>query len=118
MSVRRREVGGVTVLYVGGEYYGGDETDALRKTILDQAAAGNTRLILNLWECGMMNSNALAVVVEAHRNYASRGGEIILCGAERRMKSLLVVSRLYDLFRHYETEAEAVAAFTESPAGA
>ncbi len=118
MSVRRREVGGIVVLYVGGEYYGGDETDALRKAILDQAAGGNSRMILNLSECGMMNSNALAVMVEAHRSYVSRGGEIILCGAERRMKSLLVVSRLYDLFRHYETDAEAIAAFAESPAGA
>lgn len=118
MSVRRYPIGNVTVLMVGGEFFGGDETDRLRKAILDEAASGNMRLLLDLSECSNMNSSGLAVMVEAHKIYSARQGEIKLCGLQKKMTSLLVMTRLINAFGHYPTQAEAVAAFAGSPAGA
>ena len=118
MGIRRKTSGSITVLQVGGEFYGGEETDRLRKAILDEAASGNTRLLLDLSECSNMNSTALSVMVEAHKNYAARQGELKLCGLQKKMTSLVVMTRLINHFGHYPSEAEALAAFAVSPAGA
>lgn len=118
MGVRRKAHAGITVIAATGEFWGGDETDQLRKAILDEAAAGNTRLLLDLSDCSMMNSTAIGVLVEAYRNYAGRGAVIKLCGLQRKMTSALVVAKLINIFGHYPTEAEALAAFVESPAEA
>jgi anti-anti-sigma factor len=114
MAVATRRRGGIPVLIASGEFYGGNETDALRDALREQLEAGNLRLVLNLSDCGMMNSTALSVMIEARRRFEARGGEIRLCGVERRMKSLLVATRLYDWFGHHDTEAEAVAALSAS----
>ncbi len=118
MGIRRKTSGTITVLGVIGEFFGGDETDELRESILAEAAAGNTRLVLDLSHCSNMNSTALSVMVEAHKNYAARQGEIKLCGLQQRMANRLVMTRLINLFGHYPTENEAIAAFIASPTGA
>jgi anti-anti-sigma factor len=106
-------VGPITVLDVVGEFTGGDETDQLLKAVLDEAAAGNRRLLLDLSECVMMNSSGIAVLVEAYRNYAGRGGEIKLCGLQRRMTNQLITVRLINIFGHHPTADEAIAAFEQ-----
>ena len=112
MGIQRRTAGsGVTVLQINGEYFGGDETDRLREAILAEAASGNTRLLLDLTGCGRMNSNALSVMVEAHQSYVARRAEMKLCGLQKQMISYLVMTRLIDVFSHYPSEAEALAAF-------
>ena len=118
MSVRRTAVGRVTVLSATGGLTGGDETDRLREAILGEAAAGNTLLILDLSECGKMNSSGISVLVEAYRDYAGRGGEIRLCGLHQRMANQLATVRIIDFFGRHATVEEAVAAFAERAAGA
>lgn len=118
MSVKRREHGPVVVLDVGGEFYGDDSTDRLKQALNDEAARGTRRLLLNLYDCRMMNSTALGVMQAGKRALEAGGCDVRLCGLGNRMKSLLVVSRLMDWFAIHETESEAIAAFTGAQAGA
>jgi anti-anti-sigma factor len=118
MAVSRSTAGNVTVLHASGEFTGGDETDRLRETILAEAGAGNTLLVLDLSDCQMMNSSGISVLVQAYRTYASRGGEIRLCGLQRRMESQLATVRLIQIFAQHPTVGEAVAALEHRAAGA
>ncbi len=118
MAVRRTAIGSVTVLGASGDFTGGDETDRLREAILGEAAAGNTLLVLDLSECGIMNSSGISVLVEAYRNYTGRGGEIRLCGLQKRMSVTLSTVRMINIFGHHPNVGEAVAAFAERAAGA
>jgi anti-anti-sigma factor len=111
MAVHRTAVGNVTVLQAAGEFTGGDETDRLREAILAEAAAGNTCLVLDLTQCLMMNSSGISVLVEAYRNYAGRGGEIRLCGLQKRLTTQLSTVRLINILGHHPSVDEAVAAF-------
>lgn len=111
MSVRRTTVGDITVLVVTGEFFGGDETDQLERAIAAEQTAGNTRLLLDLSQCSQMNSTALSVLVSAHKSYSARGAQIKLCGLQRKMTSLLVMTRLINVFGHYPTVEEAAASF-------
>jgi anti-sigma B factor antagonist len=111
MAVRRRQIQTIVVLYPKGNFFGDTETDDLQKAILDEAAGGNTRLVLNLAECQALNSTALGVLMRGYANYKGRGGEIKLCGLGKRLKDLFTMTKLIMVFDHHETEDEALAAF-------
>lgn len=99
------------ILYPKGGFFGDKETDELQKAILDEAAAGNTRLVLNMTECTSLNSIAIGVLMRGYTNYKSRGGEIKLCGLGKRLKDLFTMTKLIMVFDHHESEDEAVAAY-------
>lgn len=113
MAIRRREIDRIVLFDVSGEYFGGQETDALDRAIANEIALGNLLMVLNLTECRVMNSTAFGVLIGAHRVCESIGGVIKLCGAEPRMKSLLKVLHVNELLDHYASEADALAAFAQ-----
>lgn len=111
MAVRRKEVRSITVLTLKGSFFGDNETDELQKAIMDEAAAGNQRLVLNLTDCQALNSIAIGVLMRGYTNYKGRGGEIKLCGLGKRIKDLFTMTKLIMVFDHHETEEQAIAAF-------
>lgn len=118
MSVRRRKHGEIAVLDVGGEFYGDRSTDDLQKALEEEVAHGTRRLLLNLYDCSMMNSTTLGVMIGAKQKLDAIGAEVRLCGLDNRMKSLMVVSRLMEYFQIHDTEKEAIEVFTKAGAGA
>jgi anti-sigma B factor antagonist len=111
VAVRRREVESIVVLYPRGNFYGDKETDELQRAIMEEAAAGNTRLVLNMFECTALNSIAIGVLMRGYANYRGRGGEIKLCGLGKRLQNVFTMTKLIMVFDHHETEEEAVASF-------
>jgi anti-sigma B factor antagonist len=111
LAVRRKEVRSITVLSLRGSFFGDNETDELQKAIMDEAAAGNQRLVLNLTDCQALNSIAIGVLMRGFTNYKSRGGEIKLCGLGKRIKDLFTMTKLIMVFDHHETEEQALASF-------
>ena len=99
------------ILYPKGGFFGDKETDELQKAILDEAAAGNTRLVLNMAECTSLNSIAIGVLMRGYTNYKSRGGEIKLCGLGKRLRDLFTMTKLIMVFDHHDSEDQAVAAY-------
>jgi anti-sigma B factor antagonist len=111
VAVRRKEVRSIVILYPRGNYFGDKETDDLQKAIMDEAASGNTRLILNMSEVQSLNSIGIGVLMRGFSNYKGRGGEIKLCGLGKRLRDLFTMTKLIMVFDHHETEEQAVAAF-------
>lgn len=111
MSVSRRQVRSISVISLKGRFYGDRETDELEKTIMDEAATGNTRLVLNMSECEALNSVGIGTLMRGYANYKGRGGEIKLCGLGKRLKDLFVMTKLIMLFDHHDAEEQALAAF-------
>ena len=114
MSVKRKEVRSIVVLNLKGRFYGDRETDELEKAVMDEAAAGNTRLVIDMNECEALNSVALGALMRGFANYKSRGGEIKLSSLGKRLKDLFVMTKLIMVFDHHETEEQALAAFAEA----
>jgi anti-sigma B factor antagonist len=101
------------VLYPKGSFFGDQETDDLQKALIDEAAGGNTRLILNMTECLALNSIAIGVLMRSYANYAGRGGQIKLCSLNRRLNDLFTMTKLINVFDHHDTEEQALAVFAE-----
>ncbi len=111
MGVARKQVRSITVLALKGRFYGDHETDDLEQAIMDEAAAGNTRLVLNMKECEALNSVGIGVLMRGFANYRGRGGEIKLCGLGKRLQDLFTMTKLIMVFDHHDTEELALAAF-------
>jgi anti-sigma B factor antagonist len=111
VAIRRRQIESVVVLYPKGEFFGDAETDDLQKAVLDEAAAGNTRLILNMTDCVALNSIAIGALMRGYSNYKGRGGEIKLCALSKRLLDLFTMTKLIRVFDHHATEEQALAAF-------
>ena len=111
MSIRRKDVQGVVILYPKGSFFGDQETDDLQKALVDEAATGNTRMILNMTDCLALNSIAIGVLMRSYANYKGRGGQIKLCGLSKRLRDLFTMTKLIHVFDHHDTEEQALAAF-------
>jgi anti-sigma B factor antagonist len=113
VAVRRKQVRSITVISLKGSFFGDKETDELQKAIMDEAASGNTRMVLDLSNCEAMNSIAIGVLMRGYTNYKGRGGEIKLCGLGKRMNQIFVMTKLIMLFDHHDTEEQALASFAD-----
>jgi anti-sigma B factor antagonist len=111
VAIQRKQVRTVTVLTLKGSFFGDRETDELQKAILDEAATGNLRLVLNMKDCQALNSIAIGVLMRGYTNYRGRGGEIKLCGLGKRLKDLFTMTKLIMVFDHHDDEDQAIAAF-------
>lgn len=116
MAIRRKQIDSVVVLYPKGSFFGDQETDDLQKAIMDEAAGGNTRLVLNMAECQTLNSIAIGALMRGYSNYKGRSGEIKLCCLGKRLLDLFTMTKLIRVFDHHATEEQAVAAFAAGAA--
>jgi len=113
MSVRRRQVGDVVVLDVGGHFYGGRETGVLERVLFEEIELDSAAVLVNLSECMGMNSTGIGVLLRAHDASERRGSSLRFCGAAGRMKSLLSLLRAGALLDQHASEDEALAAFAQ-----
>ena len=111
MGIGRKQIRTISVIALKGRFFGDTETDELEHAIEAEAAAGNTRLVLDFTQCDALNSTAIGVLMRWFAHYKNRGGEIKLCCLGKRLKDLFVMTRLIMVFDHHDTEQQALAAF-------
>ena len=112
--MKQRQVGSIVILYPKGYLTGGDETDELERTIKDLGESGNKHLIINLSDTQHLNSTALGVLISAHANYTRRQGQMKLCGVDKRIENIFVITKLSLVFDVFPTEEQAIASFAET----
>jgi anti-sigma B factor antagonist len=81
----------------------------LRGTLLDLLnRLKPKRLVLNLEQVPYMDSSAIAVLVESLQKLKRSGGRVFLTGLQPRVKGLLEIARLDQIFSLVNDEAEAL----------
>jgi anti-sigma B factor antagonist len=111
--MKQRQVGNIAVIMPKGYLTGGDETEELEQAIKGLGEAGNKNLVINLGETQHLNSTALGVLISAHSNYVRRGGQMKLCGVDKRIENIFVITKLSLVFDVYPNEEQAIASFAE-----
>lgn len=102
---------GIIVVYLKGNYIGGDETDKLRDILTDCSKSGNKKLVLHLGDVLYLNTTAIAILISAHANYSKREGKIKLCNLNKNLINLFTITKLALLLENYPNEEDAVAGF-------
>jgi len=102
---------GIGLIAPGGSMIGGKETDDMRSAITDFVSRSYDKLVIDLSAVTYLNSTAIGILVSGHTTYSKKGWHIKLCGINKNIDSVFVVTKLSLVFDVYDTRAEAVASF-------
>jgi anti-sigma B factor antagonist len=100
--------GQIGVIEVKGSLVGGEETDELRRHVADFVEQGNKKLIIDLGKVTYLNSTAIGVLVSAHTTYSRNKGQVKLCGINKNINNIFVITKLTMVFDVCESRDDAV----------
>ena len=105
--MEQASIGCVVVLTPTRNLTGGKETEDLKAAASQVLNEGRPRLVIDLGEIDWINSPGLAELVSIHVSCVNRGGWMRVAGVSKRIKNMLVVTRVIMLFETFETADEA-----------
>ena len=112
MQIDQKVTGDVAVITVTGDItlnQGGDVL--LKDKVQSLLQQGHKKLLLDLGGVSYVDSAGLGQLVQVHATTKSNGGSLRLINVTKRLKDLLVVTKLVTVFDSYDSEAEALASF-------
>ena len=112
MEAKIRHVEGVTVLDLSGRITLGENSGKLRTAVQEALGAGSKKILLNLAEVNYIDSAGLGELVSAFTTVKNAGGELKLLSLTKKVKDLLVITKLLTVFDVKENEKDAIASFS------
>ena len=112
MQLEQRTVGQVAVVKVTGDITlnkGGDVL--LKDKVQSLIQQGQKNILLDLSDVSYVDSVGLGELVQAYATTKNRGGALKLLSVTKRLKDLLVVTKLLTVFDTFDAESDAIASF-------
>ena len=112
MHIDQNVTGDVMVVTVNGDItlnQGGDVL--LKDKVQSLLQQGHKKLVLDLGGVAYVDSAGLGQLVQIHATTKSNGGAMKMANVTKKLKDLLVVTKLLTVFDSYDSEAEALASF-------
>jgi anti-sigma B factor antagonist len=117
MQLEQRIVDNVAIITVSGDITlskGGDVL--LKDKVQSLLHQGYTNLLIDLSGVSYVDSAGLGELVQTYVTAKNRGGRLRLLNPTKRLKDLLVVTKLLTVFESYDNEAAALASFQAASA--
>jgi len=111
LKIVERQVGQVVVLDLHGRILIGQGANVLREAVNRLSEAGTTQILFNLADVPFIDSSVIGELVRTLTTLTRKGGKLKLLNLPPRIKNLLSMSRLLDVFEAYESEDEALRSF-------
>lgn len=112
MSVKTTTLdNGIGLIEAKGSLVGGEETTEVRQAVAGFVEREYDKLIIDLSKVTYLNSTAIGVLVSAYTTYSRKGWKIKLCGVNKNINNIFVITKLTLVFDVYETVNEAVKTF-------
>ena len=113
MVFTERQVGGITILDLTGQLTEATGGEMWRR-IRGLAAAGDSRVLLNLAGVSYVDSSGLGTMVASFVAVKRVGGMLKLLNPTKRTQLLLSVTALTTVMTSFDDEAVAVASFSKA----
>jgi anti-sigma B factor antagonist len=107
-----RKVNDVSVVDVTGRIVLGETSKALRDTVTDLLVSNRRSILLNLGGVNYVDSAGIGELVFSSTTVANQGGILKLYNVTKRVKDLMRLTGITQLFEIYEDEDKAVASFS------
>ncbi len=111
MEIHTRTVGDVHVLDISGRIVLGDATKAIRHTISDLLVNGGNKIVLNLTDVNYIDSSGIGELIRTYTTVVNAGKQLKLLNLTKKVRELLVITKLLTVFQVFESERDAVASF-------
>ena len=112
MQIGERMVGDVAIVEITGDITlnkGGDVM--IKDKVQSLLQQGRRKLLLDLGNVSYVDSAGLGQLVQVFATTSHLGGALKLLHVNKRLKDLLVLTKLLTVFESHDSEAEAVASF-------
>ena len=113
MQLEQKIQGNVAIITVTGDITlnkGGDVL--LKDKVQSLIQQGHKNLVIDLGGVSYVDSAGLGQLVHAYATTKNKGGSLKLLNVTKRLKDLLVVTKLLTVFDTYDDERAALASFT------
>ena len=111
MEIHTRTVGDVHILDVSGRIVLGEATKTIRQTINDLLVNGGRKIVLNLKDVNYVDSSGIGELVRTYTSVTREGKQLKLLNLTKKIRDLLVITKLLTVFQVYENEQAALASF-------
>jgi anti-sigma B factor antagonist len=112
LKMTNREVNGVSEVTLDGRIVLGEESNALRVKLKSLIAEGKKQIVLNMDNIKYIDSSGLGTLVDAHCSAKTQGALLRLCHLGSKFQEVLQITKLLAVFEVCDTEAAAVASFS------
>lgn len=103
------------VLQLKGNVMGGPDGAKLHDELHEMKEAGKKNVVVDLAKVKFMNSSGLGMLISGMTTMRNSGGDLRLANVADRIQSLLVITKLITVFKHFDSVEEAVDSFEEDP---
>lgn len=94
-----------------GNLMGGPDSTRFNDDLHDLIDQGKKEVVVDLSNVKFMNSAGLGILIGGLTTMRNAGGDLRIAGADQRIKSILIITRLITVFESYRTCDEAVKSF-------
>ncbi len=103
------------VITLKGNVMGGPDGAKLHDTLHELKDGGKKNVIVDLSKVKFMNSSGLGMLISGMTTMRNAGGDLRLANVADRIQSLLVITKLITVFKHYDSVEEAVESYNTEP---
>jgi anti-sigma B factor antagonist len=111
MQIAERTIEAVTILDLKGALTFGDGDTLLRNRVNRLVKRGRKHVVLNMADVPYIDSVGIGEIVGIYTTLMRRRGSLRLLNVPKRVRDLLVVTKLLTMFETFDAEAEAVRTF-------
>lgn len=101
------------VLEFKGNVMGGPDAVSLNEKLHELIEDGKTNVVADLGKVKFMNSSGLGMLIGGLTTMRKAGGDLRIANATDKIESLLVVTKLITVFKHYKTLDKAADSYSE-----
>ena len=101
----------VVIIILEGEMVGGPDATLLSERFRELIAQGKNHIILDMKHVDYMNSSGLGILIAGVTTIRNSGGDLKLLNLVKKLKDLLQITKLHQIFDIYENEDEAIGSF-------
>ena len=113
MQLEQRMAGNVAIISIDGDITlnkGGDVL--LKDKVQSLIQQGNKNIVIDLSRVSYVDSAGLGQLVQAYATTKNKGGALKLVNVTKKLKDLLVVTKLLTVFDTFDDEKAAISSFS------
>jgi anti-sigma B factor antagonist len=103
------------VIALKGNVMGGPDGSKLHDTLHELREQGKKHVVVDLSKVKFMNSSGLGMLISGLSTMRNSGGDLRLANVADRIQSLLVITKLITVFKHFDSVDEAVKSYEDAP---
>lgn len=113
MSFNVSERYNCVIIEFKGNVMGGPDAVSLNDKLHELIESNKTNIVVDLSKVKFMNSSGLGMLIGALTTMRKAGGDLRIANATDKIESLLIITKLITVFKHFKSTDEAIESYKD-----